>query len=779
LDNQGTITVGTALTINKGSADHANSGTIDVSGGDLSVTQSAITPTFTNSGPLTIATGRTVSVTGGELIYDGGLSGGGTLSLSSNLTATLNADLSNASVVLGATSTTFNGPGSLIDAAGKTLTLTSCTINAPLDNEGTLIVQGTSAVNGAFTSGTGDTLRVQGNPAVGASALTFADGFTNNGTVELTTVGGSSSASLAVTNGTLVNDSTRTIDVLVGSGGGRTLTAQLDNQGTLSVGTALTINKASADHVSSGTIDVSGGNLTLTQSGTTPTFTNSGPLTIAASRTLTATGGTVTNAAAGVIRGAGTLNVSGTTFSNEGTVSPGVSPAILSVTGNCPFSATATLEIEAGGIIAGTDYDRLAVSGTATLAGTLDIAFSPGFCPASGDSFRVLTAGVRAGTFSAINVSGEGNAVLDPQYDATGLTLVTLSNSLAITASAGPGGAISPSGAVAIDCGSSHVFTITPDSCHQIADVLVDGISVGPVSQYTFTNATTSHTISASFALKIFTITASAGTGGTITPSGAVPVGCSAGQSFTIAPGAGFQISGVLVDGSPVGAVANYSFTNVMADHTIAAAFRDVAPPSVEVVVPNGGEMWNAQSVHTIRWTASDNVGVDSVNVDYSIHGLGGPWLPIQHGVAGVDSVVWTIPNVGTDSAAVRARAYDAAANNATDLSNGLFRIVGPTGVSSERPPAALALRLAPNPAGASPVHLRVSLPGAGEAAVEVFTVSGQRLWKARLSATSPGEQDVIWGGRDSGGNDVAAGVYFVRLLSPWGQRTERLVLLR
>ena len=43
-------------------------------------------------------------------------------------------------------------------------------------------------------------------------------------------------------------------------------------------------------------------------------------------------------------------------------------------------------------------------------------------------------------------------------------------------------------------------FTITPASCYQIADVLVDGVSVGAVASYTFNDVAANHTIAASFA---------------------------------------------------------------------------------------------------------------------------------------------------------------------------------------------------------------------------------------------------------------------------------------
>jgi len=68
-----------------------------------------------------------------------------------------------------------------------------------------------------------------------------------------------------------------------------------------------------------------------------------------------------------------------------------------------------------------------------------------------------------------------------------------------IVASAGTGGTISPSGNVNVANGANQMFTITPDACYSIADVLVDGVPVGAVPSYTFFNVTTGHTISASF----------------------------------------------------------------------------------------------------------------------------------------------------------------------------------------------------------------------------------------------------------------------------------------
>lgn len=74
-------------------------------------------------------------------------------------------------------------------------------------------------------------------------------------------------------------------------------------------------------------------------------------------------------------------------------------------------------------------------------------------------------------------------------------------------------------------------------------------------------------------AAQVYTITASAGVGGVITPAGSVSVNAGAEQSFTISPESGYVISDVTVDGASVGAVSSYTFTNVTANHSVAATF--------------------------------------------------------------------------------------------------------------------------------------------------------------------------------------------------------------
>ncbi|MBW8042178.1 MAG: hypothetical protein FVQ85_19565 [Planctomycetes bacterium] len=200
----------------------------------------------------------------------------------------------------------------------------------------------------------------------------------------------------------------------------------------------------------------------------------------------------------------------------------------------------------------------------------------------------------------------------------------SVASTYSIIAIAGSGGQINPSGTLVVS-GGSQTYTITANAGYDISDVLVDGSSVGAVSSYSFTNVTTNHTIAASFATDTYTITASAGSGGTISPSGSTQVNSGSSQTYTITANAGYHVVDVLVDGSSVGAVSSYSFTNVTADHTIAASFaideQDVTAPTVTNLSPGADAIQaSLNTLVTLDITDSGD-GVDANTVEIKVNG--------------------------------------------------------------------------------------------------------------------------------------------------------------
>jgi hypothetical protein len=323
INNQGTLDVDYELTVNGTSADHLNSGTIDISGGDLIITQSGTTPTFTNSGPITIATNQDFRLTGGTFTYNGGAISGTGLLLIDTVTLALGSSLTNElgesrPGTLWLVDSTVNGPGTLINQ-GRVL-MDNVDINAPFTNESggdVDVVLGTgNRFDGAFNNMAGAALEISASASGGNRVLTIADGssFTQSGLLTLDQTNGTPwDVRLIVTSGTLTNEASGEIRS-EGSLGTRTIEAAIDNQGTITVGYPLTINRASADHTSSGDLFITGGNLTITQSGTTPTFTNTGDIVLNPGGVLAVSAGAVIHSAGGTILGSGTLQLSGATL---------------------------------------------------------------------------------------------------------------------------------------------------------------------------------------------------------------------------------------------------------------------------------------------------------------------------------------------------------------------------------------------------------------------------------------------------------------------------------
>jgi hypothetical protein len=81
------------------------------------------------------------------------------------------------------------------------------------------------------------------------------------------------------------------------------------------------------------------------------------------------------------------------------------------------------------------------------------------------------------------------------------------------------------------------------------------------------------HTIGGPAGLKRFLISATAGSGGSITPVGAVLVAKGSSRTFNIMPASGNIVANVSVDGISQGAITSYTFSNVQANHTIVALF--------------------------------------------------------------------------------------------------------------------------------------------------------------------------------------------------------------
>ncbi|MBI5583568.1 MAG: hypothetical protein HY892_07070, partial [Deltaproteobacteria bacterium] len=87
---------------------------------------------------------------------------------------------------------------------------------------------------------------------------------------------------------------------------------------------------------------------------------------------------------------------------------------------------------------------------------------------------------------------------------------------------------------------------------------------------------TENRSVTAGFKRRSFTITASAGSHGSIAPSGVKAVAYGGSQSYTITAATGYQVADVKIDNVSAGPLSSYEFSNVKANHTIAVTFSRI-----------------------------------------------------------------------------------------------------------------------------------------------------------------------------------------------------------
>ena len=367
----------------------SSSGTFDMQAGSVSAAlagtggvskTTAGTATFSGANTYT---GNT-SITNGTLA----LTGAGTLGAITNA-VTVNG--ATAILNLGGTTQTQNGGVSL--QAGGTLQ------NGTLSSTATFDMQ--SGTVSAVLAGTGGMSKT----TAGTATFSGTNIYTGNTSIAAGTLALTGAGTLgAITNAVTVNGATAILDL-----GGTTQTqnggVSLQAGGTIQNGT---LSSTATFDMQSGTVSaalagsgalIKSGTSTVTLSGvntyTGPTTVNAGTLSVNGS--IVSSSGLTVNAG-GSIGGNGTL---GNTTINGGTLAPGNSIGTLTIQGNLVLTSAAAYIVE----VSPTQADRTNVTGTATLAGTVQAVFGPGSYIAR--TYTILSAaGGRSGTFGSLTTSG-------------------------------------------------------------------------------------------------------------------------------------------------------------------------------------------------------------------------------------------------------------------------------------------------------------------------------------------------------------------------------------
>ncbi len=209
----------------------------------------------------------------------------------------------------------------------------------------------------------------------------------------------------------------------------------------------------------------------------------------------------------------------------------------------------------------GTTTYTLTVTTSGTGSGS--VTLSPNQASYTAGTLVTLTAAPSASsTFTTWSGATSGTAnpitiVMDTNKSV--MATFTLRTYTLTTATQGTGsGTLTPAGTTTQTAGAVVALSATPATSSLFSGWSGDAdCTDGSVTM------TANKSCTGTFTLKSFTLTASAGANGTLSPSGSVSVDYGTNRTFTITPNAGYQVASVLMDGTSVDAVASYTLTNV------------------------------------------------------------------------------------------------------------------------------------------------------------------------------------------------------------------------
>ncbi|MEF2716304.1 MAG: S8 family serine peptidase, partial [Oscillospiraceae bacterium] len=181
---------------------------------------------------------------------------------------------------------------------------------------------------------------------------------------------------------------------------------------------------------------------------------------------------------------------------------------------------------------------------------------------------------------------------------------------IAVTATSGEGGAIDPAGTTLVKKGTSKTFNVVPATGYEVANVVVDGIDLGPIAYYTFERVGTDHTISATFQkaqaggeIAIFSVlTTVAGEGGAVQPAGQTKVATGETVNVTFVPDEGYQLASVKVNGRKVEVTDNTYALTMDQNYAVTADFEAI-PDVPQVMFENDFESVSGDKFPFHGWT--------------------------------------------------------------------------------------------------------------------------------------------------------------------------------
>lgn len=238
------------------------------------------------------------------------------------------------------------------------------------------------------------------------------------------------------------------------------------------------------------------------------------------------------------------------------------------------------------------------------------------------------------------------------------------------------------------------------------------------------------------------------------------------GSTFSPVPLAGSNYGFLARDRAGVFALQSGGIYKLRAAYTYTPA---AGAQSLTVTSPNGGESWDAATVHPVTWNAA-NVAI--ARIEWR-PGPSDAWQLVADVDGHLGSYAWTIPPVPTTTAELRVR--DAWDSSPFDIANGPFTIVATLAAGNPAPASFALAPVAPTPlpAGAT-ARITFDAPREARVQLEMFDLQGHRVRTLADRSFEPGRHSLPL---DTDG--LSAGVYFVRMRAGAFAASRRVLVIR
>jgi hypothetical protein len=197
----------------------------------------------------------------------------------------------------------------------------------------------------------------------------------------------------------------------------------------------------------------------------------------------------------------------------------------------------------------------------------------------------------------------------------------------------------------------------------------------------------------------------------------------------------------------------------------------DLIAPTATVIYPNGGELILQGQQIDLTWTASDNVAVSGVDLQLSRSGA--QWETLESNYPNTGTYAWTGSGAASTKMRFRVVVHDDPGNTTIDASDANWTLSSSAVGVGDLPVAFALAPIAPNPARAGAARIAFAVPRAAAVELTVHDIQGRMVAKLADGMVPAGMHARTWNA-----SQAAAGIYFVRFVTPGFHSEQRLVVV-